>query len=446
MKKHIFIKLTALFICLIMLTGCSGLSSTDKEFKKRSKKLNLSGTTITVMASRDWISNAEQKLGSNFEAATGIHVNYKLLDDNVYLDTLFETLDSEDAPDIFLTQSGFAIDKSYNLDKYAIGLAGESWTFYYDNFSAQEASINGILYGMTYYDTTTDYYIIYNKKLFEKAGINNIPKTFDAFADACAMLRSSGVTPIYEPMADGWHQTMLFAEVGQVFNVLEPGVFDQLNANEITFSEIPCMKQALEQIALLAEKGYMGKNYDTAVFDDAAGYMASGEYAMCMLKPGYIDTILKNDLNNGFEEDDFGIMLLPICDNQLLNVHPTGPSRFIYKQSDNIDAAKLYFEYLTKKDNIQYVINHEASIENLPFLAGQTPKYKDVTTEFLAQYDFSSSGTVLQDKVTYFNEQWGEVSANILKMCKGQMTPDEVLQAIDDKRAELAKNAGDSAW
>ena len=53
---------------------------------------------------------------------------------------------------------------------------------------------------------------------------------------------------------------------------------------------------------------------------------------------------------------------------------------------------------------------------------------------------------VLQDVVTYFNEQWMDISANIAAMFIGDMTSEEVLEAIDEGRAMLAAAAGDEAW
>ena len=142
----------------------------------------------------------------------------------------------------------------------------------------------------------------------------------------------------------------------------------------------------------------------------------------------------------------FGIMLLPICDNQYLNVHPTGPSKFIYSGSANIDAAKQYLEYISSKDSIQYVIDNASDVENLPFDAGQTPEYSATTEEFLGSFDDATSGMVLQDVCKYYNEQWMDISANIASMFIGDMTPQEVLEAIDAGRAQLAEAAGDPNW
>ena len=247
-------------------------------------------------------------------------------------------------------------------------------------------------------------------------------------------------------MADGWHQTMLFAETGQFLENSAPGTIEKLNSNTVTFAELESMELALEQIQNLALEGYMGKNFATDTYDNAVGYLANGEYAMCMLRPGMIDSIISSEMNKGFDKEDFGIMLLPVCDNQILNVHPTGPSKYISKASQNIDAAKLYLQYIAAKDSIQYVIDNSHSVNNLPFHLGQVTSHNEATMAFLDQFSDENSGLVLQDEVTYFNEQWGEISADILKMCEGTMSSEDVLKQIDERRASLAQAASDPAW
>ncbi|MCM1259290.1 MAG: ABC transporter substrate-binding protein [Roseburia sp.] len=447
LKKNKLLKFLCIPLCITLFTGCgSDFSENDLAFKDLAHKSKLTGSTITLMASSDWVTDAERQLGSNFEAATGIQIVYDLYQDDVYLDTLFSKLDSDDPPDIFMTQSGLAIKNTYQLDKYSVDLSDEPWMAVYDNFSTAETSIDGRNYGMSYFDNTTDYYMIYNKKLFRNAGVTEVPITYDAFVTMCQNLADTGVIPIYEPMADGWHQTMLFAETGQFLDKSQPGTIEKLNDNTITFAELEPMKLALEQIQNLALKGYMGKNFTTDTYDNAVEYLANGEYVMCMLRPGMIDSIISSEMNKGFDKEDFGLMLLPICDNQTLNVHPTGPSKYISSASLNIDAAKLYLQYIATKDSIQYVIDNAHSVNNLPFDLGQTPSYDEVTIKFLNRFGDEESGLVLQDEVTYFNEQWGEISSDILKMCEGTMSPEDVLNQIDERRASLAQVANDPAW
>ncbi|SKB82577.1 raffinose/stachyose/melibiose transport system substrate-binding protein [Lachnospiraceae bacterium] len=455
-RKIVSIMLSAAMV--VSLTACGGSSASSasaagssaaaSESKESgSSESSAAGTTITVMASQDWVEDSEQELGKKFEEETGIHVDYEIVPADQYQDLLLTRLNSGEGPDIWGAQSGFALATTYNVTENAVDLSNESWASAYSEFSAEQTGVDGVNYGLTYYDTTTDYYMVYNKKLFEAAGINDVPKTFDELTADCDKLLASGVTPIYEPVADGWHQTMLWTASAQVLDKLDPGIIDKLNKNEAKFADNENMKTMLDQLNTLAQKGYFGDNYMSDEFANAESYMASGEFAICMLKPGAISSIVANDQNTaGYTEDDFGLFLLPILDNQYLNIHPTGPSRFIYSGSKNIDAAKKYLEYIVQKDNIQYLIDNASDVENLPIDMGQTPEYSKTTLDFLGSYDDAHSGMVLQDVVKYFNEQWMDISANLAAMFTGDMTSEEVLQAIDDERAQLAGAAGDSNW
>ena len=446
MKKRIISGLLCATMASALLVGC-GESSESGATTSDESGSGTAGSTITIMASQDWIEDSEQELGAKFEEETGIHVDYQILPADQYQDVLLTRLNSGEGPDIFMAQSGFAIETTYKVQENAVDLSNEPWMSTYSTFSAEQTSVDGVNYGMTYYDTTTDYYMIYNKKLMEAAGVTSVPTTFADFEAACEKIMASGVTPIYEPVADGWHQTMLWTASAQVMDIEDPGIIDKLNNNETTFAENETMLTALTQLNDLAQKGYFGDNYLSDEFANAEGYLASGEYCMCFLKPGAITSIVANENNTaGYTEDDFGIMLLPICDNQNLNVHPTGPSKFIYSGSANIDAAKQYLEYISTKDSIQYVIDNASDVENLPFDAGQTPEYSATTNAFLDSFDDAHSGMVLQDVVKYYNEQWMDISANIASMFIGDMTPEEVLEAIDTGRAQLAEAAGDENW
>ena len=92
------------------------------------------------------------------------------------------------------------------------------------------------------------------------------------------------------------------------------------------------------------------------------------------------------------------------------------------------------------------MIDNASDVENLPFEVGQTPAYSEATLAFLGQFDDDHSGMVLQDVVTYFNDQWMDISANIAAMFIGDMTAKEVLAEIDTGRAQIAKAAGDANW
>ena len=236
---------------------------------------------------------------------------------------------------------------------------------------------------------------------------------------------------------------MWFCEIGGKYEELVPDIVDKLNNNEVNFADVPEFKEALDQLNDLAQKGYFGDNYLSDEYADLPAIMGSGEYAMTIAKPGSIAEIVEAS-GGTYTEDDFGMFLIPTLDNDVLNEHPCGPSRFIYSGSKHIDEAKQYLEYITTKDSIQHMIDNEPKVENLPYEAGQEPAYSEATQKFLDS--FEKKGVVFQDSIKYLNPQWTELGQDIVSMFIGDMTSEEVLKQIDSRRATQAGAAGDEAW
>ena len=190
---------------------------------------------------------------------------------------LMTKLNSGEGPDIFGGQSGsFDIVSQYNVEENAVDLSDQAWVSTYDEFAKAQTSVGDKVYGMTYYDVSTDYYVVYNKKIFEENGLE-VPTTYAEFEEVCQTLLDNGVTPIYEPCADGWHQTMWFTEIGGKYEELVPGIVEDLNNNKIKFADVPELKEALDQLNDMAQKGYFGDNYLSDEYTDLLMYLGTGK-------------------------------------------------------------------------------------------------------------------------------------------------------------------------
>ena len=109
----------------------------------------------------------------------------------------------------------------------------------------------------------------------------------------------------------------------------------------------------------------------------------------------------------------------------------------------NIDAAKAYFEFLAKPENLQYVLDNEPQFTMLSF---EGVNYS-LTAEQQAFIDtYKTQGTVYQTAVNYANPQWMEVGTDMTAMVTGAMTPADVLASIDQRRTDMAVAANDPAW
>lgn len=399
--------------------------------------------TITYLASQNWVLDSERELAERFEAETGISVDYQIIPADQYFTVLQTKLEAGgEGIDIFGGQSGKSdIQLQLDVEANAVPVTDEEWVQRMDPLSREQISIGDTVYGQTIWDTVGgSWVVVYNKALFEANDVA-VPTTYDELAAACETLSSAGITPIYEPVSDGWHHVLWFAELGPAYEAASPGLVEQLNANEVTLADDPTMELALTQYNELYSNGCFGDDPLSDEFANTEASMASGEYAMTVNRlglPAQIETAYPEA-----SEDDYGFFLMPLVDNQIWNVNPAAPSKFIYTGSEHIDAAKAYFEFLARPENLQFTLDNEAQFALLNF-DGLSFELTEAQQAFVDTY--TEQGTVLQTAVNYVNPQWIEMGQDITAMFTGALTPTEVLESIDGRRADMATAAGDPGW
>jgi len=399
--------------------------------------------TITYLASQNWVLDTEMELAQQFEEETGIHVDFQIIPSDQYFNVLQTKLEAGgEGIDIFGGQSGKTdIDLQLNVEENAVPLTDEEWVSRMDPLSTEQVSLDGEVYGLTIWDTVGgSWVVVYNKQIFSDNGIE-VPITFDEFATACDTLVGAGITPIYEPISDGWHHVLWFAELGPIYAANSPGLVDALNANETKLADDSTMLEALGELNELYSNGCFGTDALSNEFANTESALATGEYAMTVNRLG-----LPAQIESAYPDasaDNFGFFLMPLADNQIWNVNPAAPTKFIYSGSEHIDAAKAYFEFLTRPENLQYMLDNEEQFALLTFEGLDV----ELTADQQAFVDtYTEQGTVLQTAVNYVNPQWIEIGQDLTAMFTGAQTPEGVLETIDGRRADMANAAGDPAW
>ena len=403
-----------------------------------------SSVTIEVLASQDWIKSSEQVLAGRFEEQTGIHIDFQIIPSAQYFDVLKTKLSSGQGIDLFLGQAGKSdMQLQYDAANNAVDLTSESWVSRLDPVVADQSSLNGKLYGAEVWDVVAANYwvMVYNKDIFTKYNIT-VPKTFADFEAASATLLQNGITPVYEPISDGWHHVLWFPTVGAQIEALEPGVDAKLNANQATFTGDATMQKALTQINELYQKGYFGKDALSAKEADTSKAMASGSFAMTLSELSRGSQIAAAYPN--LQATSFGYFPAPILDNQLQPTHPAGPTWMISSKSQHVAEAKQWLDFMMQPDNLQWLINNTPDFETLPF-TGVTAKWDASQADFFKTYTPATT-LVLQDAVNYVNPQWIDMGKWMVNMFTGQKTAADMLKNIDTGRTTLAKAASDPAW
>ncbi len=284
-------------------------------------------TTVTVMASQDWIKQAEMDLAQRFEEETGIHIDYQIIPSDQYFNVLKTKLNAGEATDIFGGQTGKSdLELQYDVRNNAVDLTDMEWTSRIDPGALEMSSLDGVVYGAEIWDIVASNYfvMVYNKDIFEQQGIT-VPTDFESFKAACSTLLDAGITPIFEPIADGWHHVLWFPMVGPAFEDAEPGLAAQLNANETTFAGDANMTTGMAQINDLYQMGCFGDNALSDVYTDTTRALASGEYAMSVATLG-TPAAIATDYPD-VDPATFGFFPIPTFSNQLQPVHPGRPGQ-----------------------------------------------------------------------------------------------------------------------
>lgn len=449
-KKLLVLGLTLSLSILLMAcgakdTGDETVGSSDNNTETETEDIVEADTkediTISYMASQDWVQEAEMELGEKFTEETGIKIDYQIVPSDQYYNLLMTKINAGEATDLFGSQSGrFDIQTQLNVEKNTVDLSNESWADNVDPLAAAELTVDGVLYGQPVQDVSAVWAIAYNKEIFSDLDLS-IPTNYEEFKQVCDAILEAGKIPIYESVSDGWHHTLWFPETAVQAEILNPGLFEQLNNNEARLADDPTMKLILEQIKEMADLGYWGDNYMSDTYDDAAEKIASEEYVMTVANQGF--GVEVNNIDPDFSVDNIGYFVMPLADNQTLNMNPSGPSRFIYSESDNVEAAKKYLDFLATEENLEYLTDNVAKFNKLPF-SNAPSKYSSVIQEFYDSYD--TSGTVLQTAVKYVNPQWTDIGTYVSALLLDEMTPEEILESIDKSRDDQAQVANDEAW
>ncbi|MTI62018.1 MAG: carbohydrate ABC transporter substrate-binding protein [Firmicutes bacterium] len=398
--------------------------------------------TLRIMAPQDHVRPVEEELAEKFTDETGIEIDFQIVPSDQYDNLLATKLNAGEAADIFYTQGGHLnIGPRYNPEKNCVDLSGQDWVERMEPLARESVSLNGKVYGTIIWDINTPFVYVYNKAIFKELGLE-IPTDFAELKDVSQQLKEAGIIPIYEAVSDGWHHQLPLMLLGPRYQELNPGLYEKLNNNEIKLTDVSEISQALEQLKEMVDLGYYGDDYMSNQYADTARMLASGRYAMALDRFDLPERVEEYP-ESKYTAADFGFFVMPYLDNQICNITPQGPSKFIYQGSDHIEEAKEYFSFLMRPENLQYFADHEPRFPALPF-KGVEASYPDNVQKFWDRVE--KKGTVMQAGVKYVDPQWTDVGKDLEALFLGALSPEQLLIMMDSRRARMAGAQNDPAW
>ena len=397
--------------------------------------------TIQVMASDGWIYDVMGENAKRFEKETGIKVTFTIYAPHVYFRALQTMLASGEAADIFLMQSTrWYLAGEIDPQKYCIDMTNEEWTRRLKPEWLPAVSYKGHVYGLIVWDDTLGWVYTYNDKIFKRLGLRP-PRTTQEFMAVCERIKQAGIVPIYEPGASRWHTSLTFFEMGSTFEQNDPGLYDRLNTNRLTFGRYGSFRRALDQILLAVNRGFFGDDFMANTIEGSKTALISGAAAMTLNKIGFARSVLKKNPDSGAQS--WGMFPIPWLDNRTVSIERSAPTWFGNAKSRDPAAVLAFFRFLTREDNLYRYALDQPEGTSLSFPTRPVPLLPNEQS-FLGSARLG--GEPFQGGVKYIMGQWMEIEADFEQMMVGAMTPRRFLAGVDARRANMAAAARDPAW
>ncbi len=393
------------------------------------------------MASDGWIYDVMGENAKLFEKESGIKVSFTIYAPHIYDRALQTMLASGEATDIFLMQSTrWSLGAEIDPEKSCIDLTNQEWTRRLKPDWLPAVSYKGHVYGLVIWDDTVGWVYTYNNRIFQRLGLS-VPQNTEEFMAVCERIKQAGIVPIYEPGASRWHSALTFFEMGSTFENNDPGLYDRLNANKVTFAGYEPFRRALDQILRAVGSGYFGSDFMANTIEGSKTALISGAAAMTLDKIGFARSVLKANPDSGAQS--WGMFPIPWLDNHTVSIERSAPTWFGNANSHDRAAVLQFFSFLARPDNLDRYAAEQPEGTSLSFSTRNVallPNEKSFLSSALL------GGEPFQGGVKYIMGQWTPLEADFEQMLIGAMTPRRFLANVDERRANMAAAAKDAAW
>ncbi|MDD2971791.1 MAG: extracellular solute-binding protein [Lachnospiraceae bacterium] len=302
MKKKLLSVLLCMAMTSTMLAGC-GSKSDDTTADTAAGTTESAGgdeeaEVYMFIASPEYADAIGELINAYKEVKPNVTINYETTQ-NDYPTLLKAKLNSGECPDIFSSTSGKEIgtylDYSYNLADQP--LAG-AMTDAVKSVMLSGEEVHGLSIKGNYFG------VLYNKALFEEAGITEFPQTFAELETACEKLSTAGYTPFTTGFAEWWvfkhcFQTYLDAAGGDDVE----GLVNKFASGEAKIADYPEIYDNFFDFIDLALKYGDAKPLETDLSGEDAAF-ASGTVGMMLGQGAWVEAdILKinPDIQIGFD-------------------------------------------------------------------------------------------------------------------------------------------------
>lgn len=377
-KKLVSVGLTCA-LSVGLLAGCNSSKSADNqaaENKKSDEKV-----TISAMIQQSRYYDGLQAMIEKLEKEENIVVDVQVVPDAESLNMIKMKLNSGEAPDII----DYNIPAVYDIVDPASNFADLSDEEWVDSLLIPDNVKNkddGKIYGFPFLSVPGTHGFIYNEDVFEKAGITEVPETWDELLNVCQTLKDAGITPIYMPK-DSWvPQVLMTDNFAKALGVEKAQEYaDKLMNNEMKWTDIPEMAEIIDKYLELYEKGYVNDNFTSATYDDAIASVADGSAAMHFNGDFFAASVLEAN-----PDANVGMFAISMKDGvDVVTENMSSPGFVVYKGAENMDTVKKVLNLWSTPEYADLYFEDRPGFPAFKDVnGGELPKYlQDINEKFI---------------------------------------------------------------
>ena len=412
-KRNIFRGLAAVLALGMCMTGLAGCGSEKRADGK---------TEIEVVSYKPEAVKAFEKIEKRFnETHDDIHLT--ISSPNEAMTILKTRFIREDYPDIIAIGGDINYSNFLDADLFDdISDLDEVQTVkqaYLDMDKELEFIPKDGTYALPYVANAAG--ILYNKDLFEQAGITEEPKTWDEFKDVCQKLKDAGITPMtmddaYATCVIGYHLARLVGE-DKVKEIVTEGEWDD-----------PAVLQMAQDIEELASNGYYSEMVGSNVWPAGQNTeLALGTAAM-YLNGSWLPNEVKEMAGPDFH---WGCFAYPALTDGANGIETNNFGAQVFGINKDTKLAKEAFDLITFLTKGEY--DQKLADETVGIPADTT------NTEWPAMVECAKP--VIEQSTNRFTWACGVesnvdmtpvIKENFIKLMAGSITADEFVSSMQD--------------
>lgn len=428
----------------MVLSGCSNPTAGDgngdvytsaKDYWPSATQ-KLDGVELTM-----WVAQNSNKIPvkvvNDFEKATGAKVKLETIPDP-YEQNIQTKITTGDTPDLAFWQptqsmlAGFiAQDKLQKLDN-------APWV---DDYTDGIADAGGVVDGTRYaalVSTPPVMGVFYNKKVFEKAGITEIPKGWDEYVAVAKKIKDANIdgveSPLFEMGGSQWG-TQYSVQI-QLAEAAQDGLWDRVNSGKEKFTD-KTIQTAIDNYKHLFDEGLYNKNAGSAKDTDEAQALWEGKAGMIVCVNSLFNQIAAlADNDKAALDENIGFFPLSAKGNIGTVIPEQNNSVVAFKTSDSKKeaAARQFINYWMTEDYETFVKDQ-----------GIVSVIKNVDTPDNVPQALLDSADSIKDSVGSMQSLAvanPDLYINLADMINGTKSATDVAKATQDQFAQLAKAQG----